>query len=178
MHATLAYAPLPLAFTGPSADLHWAVLVVAAVTTLLCVGIHYEVIRLLVFITHRREIRRVRPVLILVVLILFIAHLIEAALFATAYRLLFALHDQGIGQLAGLYDGSFGDALYFSLSVYTTVGFGDIAALGPIRTLVGVEALAGLVLITWSASFTFLMMQRIFAMTPSPKPDPGTRRES
>ena len=47
--------------------------------------------------------------------------------------------------------------------MYTTVGFGDIAPLGPVRLLVGIEALAGLVLITWSASFTFLIMQRIFA---------------
>jgi len=163
MHATLACVQLPVAFTGPTADLHWAVLAVAGATTLLCVGIHYEIIRLLVQMTHRREIRRVRPVLILVVLILFAAHLIEAALFAAAYRLLFALHDQSIGRFTGPYDGSFGDDLYFSLSTYTTVGFGDIAPLGPIRTLVGVEALAGLILITWSASFTFLIMQRIFA---------------
>lgn len=155
--------PGPPALAGPSAELHWAVLLVAALATLVCVGIHYETIRLLVRLTHRREIRRVRPVLILVVLILFTAHLVEATLFAAAYRLLFALHDDTIGRFTGPYDASFGDTLYFSLSVYTTVGFGDIAPLGPIRLLVGVEALAGLVLITWSASFTFLIMQRIFA---------------
>lgn len=158
-----ACAPAALAFAGPSAGLHWAVLAVAAFVTLLCVGLHYETIRLLVVMTHRREIRRVRPVLILVVLLLFTAHLVEAALFAAGYRLLFALHDRDIGQLTGPYDGSLGDTLYFSLSVYTTVGFGDIAPLGPVRLLVGIESLAGLVLITWSASFTFLIMQRIFA---------------
>ncbi len=152
-----------LALTGPWANLHWAVLAVAAVTTLLCVGIHYETIRLLVGITHRREIRRVRPVLILVVLILLTAHLIEAGLFACAYLLLFELHNDNIGHLTGTYDGSLGDTLYFSLATYTTVGFGDIAPVGPLRMLVGLEALTGLVLITWSASFTFLIMQRIFA---------------
>jgi len=44
-------------------------------------------------------------------------------------------------------------------AVYTTVGFGDITPEGPMRILVCIEALAGLVLITWSASFTFLVMQ-------------------
>lgn len=152
-----------LADTSSNTNLHWAVLLVAAVTTLLCVGVHYETIRMLVRMTHKREIRRVRPVLILVVMLLFTAHLVEASLFAGAYHLLFAMHDEAIGQLVGPYNASAGDTLYFSLSVYTTVGFGDIAPLGPIRLLVGVEALAGLVLITWSASFTFLIMQRIFA---------------
>lgn len=44
--------------------------------------------------------------------------------------------------------------------VYTTVGFGDLIPIGPIRLMAGVEALTGLVMITWSASYTFLEMQR------------------
>ena len=51
------------------------------------------------------------------------------------------------------------DFLYYSVVVYTTLGFGDIVATGPVRILAGTEALVGLVLITWSASFTFLKMQ-------------------
>lgn len=152
-----------LAFVSDSPGLFWAVLGIASVTTLACVGLHYETIRLLISIAHQRPVRRVRPVLILVVLILLFVHLIEAALFAFAYKIVFLLHPTDAGLLTGQYDGSFGDTLYFSLSVYTTVGFGDIAPLGPVRLLVGIEALAGLVLITWSASFTFLMMQRVFS---------------
>lgn len=152
-----------LAFSGAPPGLVWAVLGIAAGATLVCVGIHYETIRLLISILHKKANRRARPVLILTVLILLIAHLIEAALFAFAYKLVFLIHPTDAGLLTGEYDASFGDTLYFSLSVYTTVGFGDIAPLGPVRLLVGIEALAGLVLITWSASFTFLMMQRIFS---------------
>jgi hypothetical protein len=44
--------------------------------------------------------------------------------------------------------------------VYTTVGFGDLLPQGAIRFMSGMEALTGLVMITWSASFTFLEMQR------------------
>ena len=52
------------------------------------------------------------------------------------------------------------DYMYFSSTVYSTLGFGDIVPVGEIRALTGIEAVSGLVLITWSASFTFLEMQR------------------
>lgn len=151
-----------LAFTGYESGLLWVVLGIAACATLVCVGIHYETIRLLIVVLQKQESRPARRVLIITVLVLLAVHLIEAAIFAFAYRLVFLIHPTDAGLLTGPYDGSFGDTLYFSLSVYTTVGFGDIAPLGPVRLLVGIEALAGLVLITWSASFTFLIMQRIF----------------
>ncbi len=153
----------------PTGDLMWLVLVIAALATLVCVGIHYETLRLIItFLRRRGDIRRVRSMLVVVMLVLLFAHLIEAAIFAGAYHIIFALHDESTGRLVGPYDGGFADTLYFSLSVYTTVGFGDIAPEGPVRLMVGVEALAGLVLITWSASFTFLIMQRIFAKEFSP----------
>lgn len=38
--------------------------------------------------------------------------------------------------------------------------FGDIVPTGPMRFVTGTEAICGLALITWSASFTFLVMQR------------------
>ncbi|MEM9882591.1 MAG: potassium channel family protein, partial [Planctomycetota bacterium] len=57
--------------------------------------------------------------------------------------------------------GGFGDAVYFSAAVYTTVGFGDITPVGHLRLLVGIEALTGLMLVAWSASFTFLVSSRL-----------------
>lgn len=42
------------------------------------------------------------------------------------------------------------------------VGFGDLLPVGAIRMLSAAEGLAGLALITWSASFTFLAMQRFW----------------
>ena len=52
------------------------------------------------------------------------------------------------------------DILYFSLTTYTSLGYGDIVPLGPSRLLAGVEALVGLVLIAWTASFTYFEMRR------------------
>lgn len=54
------------------------------------------------------------------------------------------------------------DVIYFSAVTFTTVGFGDLAPLGPIRFLSGTEALTGFVLLTWSASFTYLEMERFW----------------
>lgn len=54
------------------------------------------------------------------------------------------------------------DVIYFSAVTFTTVGYGDLAPVGPIRFLSGTEALTGFVLLTWSASFTYLEMERFW----------------
>ena len=56
--------------------------------------------------------------------------------------------------------GGWIDAVYLSTVTYTTVGYGDLIPQGPLRLLLGVEALSGFLLVTWSASFTYLEMQR------------------
>lgn len=50
------------------------------------------------------------------------------------------------------------DCAYFSFSTFSTLGYGDVVATGPIRYLVGLEALVGLVLIGWTTSFLFMEM--------------------
>lgn len=54
------------------------------------------------------------------------------------------------------------DFFYFSLTCYSTMGFGDVYATGDMRILAGLEGLNGLVLIAWSASFTFIAVERIW----------------
>lgn len=87
-----------------------------------------------------------------------LAHAVEVWVFAFAYY--FMHHSERWGSLQGNFDGSLRDCVYFSFTVFSTLGFGDIEAVGLIRFLTGVESLAGLVLITWSASFLFVEMQR------------------
>ena len=87
-----------------------------------------------------------------------IAHTLEIWVFAVAYY--FMNKVQGWGQLTGNFDGSLLDCGYFSFTVFTTLGFGDIEPLGGLRYLTGVESLTGLVLITWTASFLYYEMQR------------------
>lgn len=42
------------------------------------------------------------------------------------------------------------------------VGYGDVVPSGELRLLAGVEALNGLLLIGWSASYTFIAMERFW----------------
>lgn len=56
------------------------------------------------------------------------------------------------------------DAIYFSAMTFTTVGFGDLAPVGPIRLLSGTEAITGFVLIGWTVSFTYLEMERFWRL--------------
>jgi len=86
------------------------------------------------------------------------AHALQVWIFATAFY--FMHHAEGWGHLAGNFSGTLLDAAYFSFTTFTTLGYGDIMALGPLRYLTGIEALTGFLLITWSASFLFLEMQR------------------
>jgi len=55
------------------------------------------------------------------------------------------------------------NSLYFSAETYTSLGFGDLIPIGPLRLLAGAEALNGLVLIGWSASFTYIAMERFWS---------------
>ncbi len=87
-----------------------------------------------------------------------LAHIVEVWLFALAYFML--IQTEKFGSLAGLPDSNLLHCAYFSFITYTTLGYGDIVPVGHIRYLAGLEALTGLVLITWTASFMFFEMQK------------------
>ena len=91
-----------------------------------------------------------------------ISHLLHISLYAAAYWLLefqFAL-----GAIEGPDSGPAHDAFYFSIVCYTTLGFGDVYPSGQLRLLSGIEALNGLVMVTWTASMTYLHMERFWRM--------------
>lgn len=85
-------------------------------------------------------------------------HTLQVWIFAGAFYLMH--HAEAWGSLTGNFTGSMLDCVYFSFTTFTTLGYGDIEAQGLLRFLTGIEALTGLVLITWSASFLFVEMQR------------------
>jgi len=105
-----------------------------------------------------RLCRHHRPRILLGVLAALVAHSVEIWIFGLGYW--FMHHSEGFGHLQGNFDGSLLDAAYFSFTTYSTLGFGDIEPIGLLRYTAGMEALAGLVLITWSASFLYVEMQR------------------
>lgn len=157
-------ASMAVASAAPAAGAydHWDVnLAVAGATALvvgLCVLLHYEGLLLLSRGMARLQGKARRHVLrgIFGVLVL---HVMEIWVFGLALFVLL-LVDPRFGQIHGIDPGSIFDYVYFSAVTYTTVGFGDVIPTGPLRFLIGTEALTGFVLITWSASFTFVEMQR------------------
>jgi hypothetical protein len=122
-----------------------------------CVIVHYEVLMQLERLSRR--LRRHRWIILVTVHGLLLAHVVEIWIFGLGYNL--AEQALGLGAIVPLRHDWF-DYIYYSAMVYTTVGFGDLLPAGALRMITSAEALAGLSLITWSASFTFLQMQRIW----------------
>ena len=119
------------------------------------VVIHYEMLRLLSIIIPKLQIKH-RLRVVIGVFGTICAHIIEVWLFGVAFYLMLAAGT--FGTLQGNFDGSLIDCVYFSFTNYTTVGYGDIEPIGAVRFLAGLEAITGLSLITWSASFMFMEM--------------------
>ena len=134
-----------------------SVFILNSFVVFLVVMIHYELLfRASVYIPRMRIKHRFR--IVFGVFIALTAHAIEIWIFALAYY--FMNKTDGWGKLAGNFDGSLLDCGYFSFTTFTTLGFGDIEPTGHLRYLTGIEALTGLVLITWTASFLYFEMQR------------------
>lgn len=136
---------------------NWVVVLAAVVITSLCVGLHYEVLNLCNrFLSKLSHLRRRRVLLLMFIILL--THVAEIWLFGVGYLTLVRYAD--LGALMGLPTTELPDFVYFSAVTYATVGFGDVVPVGAIRFLAGMESLTGFVMITWSASYTFLEMQR------------------
>ena len=121
--------------------------------------LHYEVLRHLNSGLPALRIPN-RAKLVVVLLSTFVAHAVEMALYGFVIYVLVAW--LGAGSLSGSAGFSLGNCLYFSAETYTSLGFGDLTPSGPVRLLAGVEALNGLLLIGWSASFTYISMERFW----------------
>jgi len=124
----------------------------------LAILIHYEVlIQLTKWLPYLPFKHRLRILLGLFGAVA--GHIIEIWLFSFGY---YFLNSSGkFGTLRGEnFHGTLLDCSYFSFTTYTSVGFGDIYPIGEIRYLTGLEALIGLVLITWTASYIYFEMQR------------------
>jgi hypothetical protein len=119
--------------------------------------LHYEFLSRIVMYLPKMQIKH-RYKVVFGVFGALIAHVIEIWVFALGYY--FMNISDGWGELTGNFDGSLMDCAYFSFTVFTTVGFGDIEPTGHLKHLTGIESLTGLVLITWTASFLYFEMQR------------------
>lgn len=93
---------------------------------------------------------RAELLIVRLVSLLLLLHLAEALVWA----LLFAQ----IGQLPGLEA-----AAYFSLTSYTTVGYGDVVLPEPWRLLGPLEAAVGVLMLGWSTGVLVAVLGRVYS---------------
>ena len=158
--ALLGAAQAPEATEG----MHWhaqlAVVLITICAIVASVLLHYEGLTLL-----QRNLghvhmgpRRMRVLFGIIGVLLM--HAIEITFFALGYAGVHAVTDGGA--IHGMPHPEFLDLMYFSAITYTTVGYGDLVPIGPLRFIAAVESLAGFVMVSWSASFTYLVMERFW----------------
>lgn len=146
------------------------VALVTVLVTALAVVIHHLGLDALARRLGGRRHRRHRFVMAGVILALLGLHVVEIACYGAAYWGLDQIPDMGFVEnrlnLGHVHGGPnmahLFDAIYFSAMAYSTVSFGDVAPTGAMRILAATEAIAGLILIAWSASFTYLEMSRMW----------------
>jgi len=163
--ACALHAPIALAQARP-AIVHLesirgqaTVVGVTLLAVVIAIVLHYEALGILtVWLRHIRL--PPRPRILLLIFAVLGAHIVEIWVFGAGYYLLTS--SAGHGALLSDHPIGFLDSIYFSAVCFTTLGLGDVVPVGAIRFLTGTEALTGFVLITWSASFAFLEMQKFW----------------
>jgi len=123
-----------------------------------CALIHHEVLRFFHGYLPRAAWLPPNIKVLAAVLGALCSHVLQITVFGGAYY--FLADDQFLGHLAGQFEDSFINYLYFSAETYTSLGLGDVYPLGWLRMLAGMEALTGLLMISWTASYTYLEMSR------------------
>ncbi len=135
------------------------IVTLSLILVVLCVLLHYELLRATSNLAPQLAIPP-RTRILVVIFAAFLGHMIQICVYALAYW--FAAHFLGLGRLTGAVEGGALDYFYFSAAIFTTLGIGDVVVIGPLRMLAGTESLNGLILITWSASFTYLSMEKFW----------------
>ena len=140
-------------------------IVIGIPLVILTILVHYEILRITYNALSRLTIRP-RQRIIVVILVAFVAHIIEIWLYAGAYFVLHRAELGSFGSLGGAFSGRVVEYVYFSAVSYTSLGLGDVWPTGVLRLITGLEALNGLILIAWSASFTYLSMEKFWEVHP------------
>lgn len=138
---------------------HGAVVLATLALVGLCVLVQYEwLVMTWNWIAAHRRHRRVQ--VLYAILSIMALHVAQIWIFGLALWGL--LRWPATGGLLGADAPDLLECVYLSAITFSTIGFGDLAPAGAIRFLSATEALAGFVLITWSASFTYLEMAKLW----------------
>lgn len=133
----------------------------ATILVVATIFIHYEALRLSSIVVESIN-GHPRFKILVAICMLFLAHTVEVWLFAIGYYIMDI--ELNIGGFAGELAFHATDYIYFSVTSYTSLGLGDVFPTGAIRLITGVEALVGLIMIAWSGSYTYILMQKLWPL--------------
>ena len=127
-----------------------------------CNAVHFFSLRTLAHV-FRDEVPPVRRPMLVVSFVIIVIHLVEVMIYGVAMWLLALLERGSLASSHPIDAHGPAEYFYFSIASYTTLGIGDIVPTGYLRIVVGIEALQGLILIAWSASFSYLVMEKFWS---------------
>lgn len=135
----------------------FAIVGMTALAVVISVTLHHRVSSIMVTYLDNKPLKHQRRMLHLI-FFLILTHIAQIWMFAGTASLILQLPESGA--ISYHADVAFLDLVYLSAVTFTTLGYGDMVPTGSIRFLFGTLSLTGFTLITWSASITFLEMQR------------------
>ncbi len=137
----------------------WIIALVSIISIYVVTALFYES---LCFISRFVSGREVKPkhLMLLIMSGIFIAHAISVLIYALIYWTL--VHYAGFSDLSGNIQEHFPTYLYFSITIYSSLGIGDVFPSDALRFLTGIEAINGLILITWSAAYTYFSVEKMW----------------
>ena len=135
------------------------ILIIGFLTLLAAPGLFYEYMCLLLRLVLKFKLPP-RGLLYTLITGIFIAHGLTITLYAIIYWVL--AHWVGYNQLSGLINDHYLSYLYYSATTYSSLGVGDVFSEGGLRFLTGLQAINGLILITWSATIAYFSIQKMW----------------
>ena len=95
---------------------------------------------------------------VLILILLFLIHITEILWFSLG--LYIANEVLNIGYFTEPFQPIFRDYFYYSLVTYSTLGLSEFAPVGHIKVITGLESLTGFIMLTWSATFFYTLINR------------------
>ena len=133
-----------------------------AVAVMLCAAVvvgttafHYEALRWLA--PGSRQKRAGRASVPVTLFLLICVHLVEIGAYAFVYAA--ATEVFGVGGFAGAREMRPLDYFYYAAETYSSLGYGDIFPIGELRLIASISPLNGILLLAWSGSFLFALVQ-------------------
>lgn len=136
-------------------------LTICAILVLITTSFHYEALRWLAARARKRRANRRSVPATLFLLVL--AHIVEIGAYAVAYWVAAVpLHIGSFGGREALHSL---DYFYYAAETYSSLGYGDIFPVGEMRLIASIGPLNGILLLAWSGSFLFALVQHTHPLT-------------